>query len=103
MARFVINREKLMKVSKLFGVLVLGGSMLIGGACNDSGDENKNKNTTADAKTETADANMSLADANADGTDATTSELAPCFCDTQACCDDGTLQFGFECCWGTSC
>ena len=34
--------------------------------------------------------------------------LAPCFCNTDDCCEPGedggmTVQQGFECCWGTTC
>ncbi len=95
-----------MNVSKLFGVLVVGGALLVTGSCSDSGSEDQNKPQGADAKTDQVDAppgsddaNMSMADANS--LDA--SKLAPCFCDSDACCDNGTVEFGFECCWGTTC
>jgi len=99
-----------MNIAKLFGVLVVGGSMLVTGACTDTDGGDQHKPTGPDAKPDVVDANttgddanMSLADANSTGADATTSKLAPCFCDSDACCDNGTLQFGFECCWGSTC
>lgn len=95
-----------MNLTKLFGVLVVGGSLLVApGACSDDRSDDKGPLTGVDAAESVdgngsaADANMSLADAQSgDG-----GELSPCFCDSQSCCDNGTLQFGFECCWGTTC
>ena len=105
-----------MNVSKLFGILVVGGSLLATSGCEQSSDpEQKDEKVVtgpdaADAPgaidANTSDANTS--DANASDADAQVSELAPCFCNSEACCErhedgSGTIEEGFECCWSTTC
>jgi len=95
-----------MHPSKLFKVLVLGGSVLISGCDED---------TPADALSQRADADPMLEEPPPmtepempDVADPAPVPLAPCFCDSSACCErdeagNGTLQEGFECCWATTC
>lgn len=89
-----------MKMHKLFGVLVVGGSMLVGAACAGDPDRDDDKDKVVNGPD--AAQEQPAADAAAH-TDATAGELTPCFCDTQACCDDGVVEDGFECCWSTTC
>lgn len=91
-----------MNLNKLFGVLVMGGSLLVASACeSDEGDGER-------------EPLVSAPDAAAAGVDASPGQVSdaaaldPCFCDTQACCSRdeqgvGTVQEGFECCWSTTC
>ena len=88
-----------MNPGRLFFVLVLGGAMWTTG-CDSEGDGQGGKQVVSgpDASNEDED--------KADGGDNVPdggTELAPCFCDREACCDDGVLEEGFECCWATSC
>ena len=97
-----------MKLSKLFGVLVIGGAMMTTGGCVDDSDERDGPLTSgADASAE-IDGAKAAADAATSTADATTAELGQCFCDSQPCCSRdengvGTVQVGFECCWTTTC
>lgn len=96
-----------MDIAKLFGVLVVGGALLVG--CDSEGqpapaDANGvNASGAADAAPGAADAAAGAADS------APTTELQECgFCPNEACCeyDDegvGSTKAGFECCWGTTC
>lgn len=86
-----------MDIGKLFGVLVVGGSLLVG--CDSQ------EPAPPDASDVTA---AGVTDAS--GVDAAaSSELVDCgFCPNEACCvyDDegvGSTKEGFECCWATSC
>ncbi len=90
-----------MSLDKLFGVLVMGGALLAVGGCSDEDrDDGQGPLTGApDAAPGSADATPSPGDGG---------ELAPCFCNVDACCERdesgaGTLQPGFECCWSTTC
>lgn len=97
-----------MKLSKLFGVLVIGGAMMTTTGCVDDSDERDGPlKSGADASSELDGAN-STADAATAPVDSSTEELGPCFCDSEPCCSRdengvGTVQVGFECCWTTTC
>lgn len=99
-----------MKLGKLFGVLVIGGSMLVGAGCVDDGDPDDKKKTGTPDASQLADADpVSSTDANPNAPDATPGEEPKaCFCDSEPCCTrdesgSGTVQDGFECCWSTTC
>jgi hypothetical protein len=86
-----------MELSKLFRVLVVGGGMLAGGACEVAPGAGRLQGL---ADTDPA--------RDAGTADAAASESSPCFCGPDVCCEqqpDGTasVQEGFFCCWGTAC
>jgi hypothetical protein len=96
-----------MDIAKLFGVLVVGGSLLVG--CDS---EQPPAPADANAVVSSGAADSGLADDGsiAPGPDgAPTTGLEECgFCPNEACCvyDDegvGSTKDGFECCWGTTC
>ncbi|HUH03281.1 MAG TPA: hypothetical protein VML75_14890 [Kofleriaceae bacterium] len=94
-----------MDIAKLFGVLVVGGALLVG--C-----DGESEPAPADANGVSA---SGMADAAADTGVAATPDAAPTtglqecgFCPNEACCvvdDEGvsSVKDGFECCWGTTC
>ena len=93
-----------MNLSKLLGVLVVGGALLATGGC-DGGAERDERDERESPPVGGPDAAAGEAGADASPGEG---ELAPCFCDQQACCErdeegNGTLQEGFECCWATTC
>ena len=90
-----------MSLDKLFGVLVVGGSLLAVAACKDEDRDDGNNPLLGVPDAAAAPGDAAPGD---DGGGA----LVPCFCDHQACCErdesgHGTLQAGFECCWSTTC
>ena len=88
-------------MNKLFSALVVGGSLLVAGCSEDDGSRDGREVVTGpDAAAETGEP---VADGGATPIADGGSELAPCFCDRETCCDDGVLEEGFECCWATSC
>lgn len=86
-----------MDIGKLFGVLVVGGAMLVG--CDSQEPAPPDASDVAAAGATDA--------AGVDG--APGEELVDCgFCPNEACCvynDEGvgSTKEGFECCWATSC
>lgn len=90
-----------MKIERLFQVLVVvGGASIVGGCDGSAADgQQRHEEVAPDATSEPG--------ADAARSDASSEELAPCFCDTQACCDrsgePAEVASGFECCWGSSC
>lgn len=80
-------------LDKLFHVLVVLGAA----ACAD--DDASRRDPPVDAAPGSADATSSGVDGGGEG--------APCFCDSEACCDRGVsppvVQDGFTCCWTTTC
>jgi hypothetical protein len=104
-----------MDFTRLFHVLVLGGSVIAcdGGTRSSSltaGDADGTDSTAVAETPNSVDAD--LPDTSVGGpTEAASPEASaagPCFCSPTRCCDqhDGspaTVQQGFVCCWGTSC
>ena len=92
-----------MNLSKLLGVLVVGGSLLVTGGCDGDPDRDEGEERDGPLVGGPDAAAASDADASPGG-----GELTPCFCNQQECCErdeegNGTLQEGFECCWATTC
>ncbi len=81
-----------MTIQRLFHVLVLMGGASIAGGCDSDSDREQRRDQLPDAATPP---------------DAGTSELAPCFCNVELCCDreaePAEVVSGFECCWSTTC
>jgi hypothetical protein len=99
----LLREEDAVDLSKLFGVLVVGGSMLAVGGCGSDEDTGDGRGPIVGAPDAQASADPDAATSS--GPDAAPGELVECFCETDACCvrDEngvGTLQPGFECCWG---
>jgi len=92
-----------MRIDRLFHVLVVMSGTSALTAC-DSKDDRRDER-----REDHPDAAVDAADSTADGATSTPDggEAAPCFCDTQTCCDrsSGTPHVldGFECCWSTTC
>lgn len=98
-----------MDISKLFGVLVVGGSLLATGCTSEegTGDQERKVETEVDGASDQELGDASSIDASAELSDAST-ELMDCgFCPNDCCVvgDDGvsTAKDGFACCWGTMC
>lgn len=99
------------KVSRLFRVLVTGGSMLALTACSgkptedppggDSGGGARGSDAAASSDAPFSDGSP------ADAGNAGDAAQQPCFCNTtpEKCCDSElkTARPGFYCCWATSC
>jgi hypothetical protein len=123
-----LRRRWLVNLTRLFHVLVLGGSVIgcekegrsralaAEDASNDSG--NADADADADADTpDVAEQDAGSADAASQPADAAVLDAAsdqggvrlnPCSCSTQSCChrpEGGApwVEEGFECCWGTTC
>jgi hypothetical protein len=94
-----------MNIAKLFGVLVVGGSLLTAGC----GSEDDTGRVDANAaQVGNAGDGGSASDASAATPDASTAELEECgFCPNECCVYDdegnGAAMEGFVCCWGTEC
>jgi hypothetical protein len=95
-----------MNLSKLLGVLVVGGSLLVAGGCDGEADRDEQEERERPV-VGGPDAASAVADATPDqGGDG--GNLLDCFCNQEPCCErdeqgNGTLQEGFECCWATTC
>jgi hypothetical protein len=92
-----------MDISKLFGVLVLGGSLLVGCDDADPGEPDPADAATAQGPTgEDGGEAPEVADAGGE-------EGEDCgFCPNEICCEidaegQSTTRDGFVCCWGTTC
>lgn len=98
-------RER-MDIGKLFGVLVVGGSLLVG--C-DSEPAPGPADASGVMSSGAADSGLAGDGNVAPGPDGAPTELQECgFCPNEACCEYdgdgvGTTVEGFECCWGTAC
>ncbi len=81
-----------MKIQRLFHVLVVMGGASVAGGCESEGEREQRRDPAPDAAASSPEAGA---------------ELAPCFCDTQVCCDreaePAQVQDGFSCCWSTTC
>src|SRR5687768_3093642 len=95
-----------LRLDRLFHVLVvLGGASA--SAC-DSGEDSSRRDPAPDAAEAPApDADPAAPDAGPAAPDADPADGAPCFCDSQPCCDRSVsppvLEDGFTCCWSTTC
>lgn len=91
-----------MKIDRLFHVLVVMCGAPAVSACESNDDRDERREGSADAAADSATSSLDGATSTPDG-----GEVAPCFCDTQTCCDrsGGTPHVldGFECCWSTTC
>ncbi len=88
-----------LRLDRLFQVVVVLGGASGLGACD--GDGTTSRDRIIDGPPSSLDGEAGV------GTDDGGNPLAPCFCDSQACCDHATnppqLQVGFVCCWATTC
>lgn len=87
-----------MKLERLFHVLVVMGGAGAAGCTADDDPAARTPPRDGPASGD-GDASPATEDAGAAG--------APCFCDTQACCDrsvaPAVVAPGFTCCWSTTC
>lgn len=91
-----------MRLDRLFHVLVVMSGAPAVAACGSEDDRDERRegpdDPGADGGVSTIDGSTSTGDGG---------ELAPCFCNTQTCCDRSSESAhvlpGFECCWSTTC
>ncbi len=92
-----------MKLDRLFHVLVVMGGAPAVAACDSQDDRDERRGDPNDPR-------VDAAVSGSDGASTSTIDggaVAPCFCNTQTCCDRSTesphVLEGFECCWSTTC
>ncbi len=87
-----------LRLDKLFHVLVVLGAASCGEDDSSRRDQQPDAPVSSDGDATTGDATTTSPDG---------AEGAPCFCDSQACCDRSqsppVMQAGFTCCWSTAC